>query len=160
MRPVTISDAPAFHPHVCARCKIGTGGEGRKFFLDLGLDLSGLYNPMHDGNIYYCNLCVMNLITDITREVAKWEFDHAPWQGDDKAVPTYDWETKVDAGSIDLSVSGDDSGSTPDLSFGEPDDRVSTAADEVSDGTVPASSGPDQPGRSLSISRDGFHGFD
>ena len=158
MRPVTISDAPAFHPFVCIRCKLGTGGDGRKFFVDLGVDLSGLFNPMHEGDIYYCNICAHNLITDMVREIAKWERDHAPWEGDDKVIPTYDWENNV--GTVDVSFGGSTEGSTPDIELGESDDSIPTESDEVPSGTVPTVSGPDQPGRSLSISRDGFHGFD
>lgn len=159
VRPVTISAAPPFHPFICLRCKLGTGA--REYFVDLGLDISGEFNPMYEGSIFYCNECAKNLVTDLIQAIAKWDLEHAPWDGEDKAVITYNWESKVDLSGPDYTgISGSDPGTEGDNLSTEPSESVSTTADDLPEGTVPPVSGPDQPGRSLSISRDGFPGFD
>lgn len=155
VRPVTLSEAPAFHPFVCIRCKIGT--TSRRYFIDLGIDISGEFNPMYDGNIYYCDECSQNLIVDMLRVIQEWDIAHAPWQGDDKSELTYNWESALDERGIE-SPSGSSEGTDTDDLIIEPAALDDAATDEIPDGTVPTV--PSDGRSSLSITRDGFGSFD
>lgn len=101
-RPVQLHLQPPFYPKVCIRCGCGTGQ--REYFIDLGLNLSGYFNPMNEGDIYYCNECVKNLLVDISRLIAKREEETAPWAGDARADITYSWESQIDLSSIEAEI--------------------------------------------------------
>ena len=157
MRPVTLEPSPVFHPFKCIRCKIAAGPI-REYFIDLGLDISGEFNPMYDGNIYYCNKCAKNLVVDLIKIIQQWDLDHSPWEDDDKATITYDWERQIDLSGINGAIaSGGSEGTEIDNLPTERDDSVPEPTTTISDGTVSDVSG-DEPS-SLSVSRDGFTGF-
>lgn len=99
-RPVQLHLQPPFYPKVCIRCGCGTGQ--REFFVDLGLNLTGYFNPMHEGDIYYCNECVRNLVVDIDRLLTKREEETAPWSAG--ADVTYSWENQVDLSGVEAEI--------------------------------------------------------
>lgn len=102
MRDVNLQQQPVFYPNVCVRCGCGTGQ--REYFIDLGLDLSKLFDPLHEGNVYYCNECAKNLVTDLNRIIAKWDAEHSPWESELRVSSTYSWS---DGGSGPITVNAD-----------------------------------------------------
>jgi hypothetical protein len=102
VNPVQLWPAPHYHPFACIRCGLGNGQ--REYFIDLGLNLSGYFNPMNEGSIYYCNECVSNLIGDINREVAKWHHDHSPWDSPDRVEASYSWQEQIDVSGIEQEI--------------------------------------------------------
>lgn len=102
MNPVQLWPAPHYHPYVCIRCGCGAGQ--RTYFIDLGLNLSGYFNPMNEGSIYYCDQCASNLIGDINREVAKWHHDHSPWDSPDRVEASYTWQDSIDVSEIEKQI--------------------------------------------------------
>lgn len=101
-RPVTLHLQPPFFPKVCIRCGCGTGQ--REFFVDLGINLTGYFNPMNEGDIYYCDQCVRNLVVDINRLLAKREAETAPWVGVNRADVTYSWQEEIDLSVVEAEV--------------------------------------------------------
>lgn len=69
MRPLTRVDSPPFFPRVCISCGIGAGPE-RRFFIDLGFDIAGIYNPMNEGSVYLCDVCAPSWVDGILNILA------------------------------------------------------------------------------------------
>ena len=70
-RPVQCLDLPIVFPHACLGCGSGTK---RDYFVDLGLDLDHTnFQPLWDGAIYLCSVCMENLIVDYRRALNHYE---------------------------------------------------------------------------------------
>lgn len=157
---IQLLEAPVFHPFKCIRCKGGTGATDRRFFIDLGFDFSEEFNPLNDGNLYLCNLCVTNVVTDINRLVSAWNEANASWDSPDRVASTYEWEKDIDLSGIDAALSrenarsdgSDDLGTETNDSANESDYRSPATADELSVSTVP-STPTDNERSSLDVSR-------
>lgn len=152
-RELQLVQTPQFHPHTCVRCGCGTGE--REFFIDLGLDLAGVFNPLYDGNVYYCNLCARNLVSDIHRAVGKWDADHAPWDSEDRVNNTYDWESSISIAppveAQDDGIREDGDGVTSSSADAESNDRTTESSESdaaesitVSESAVPSTSSDDE----------------
>lgn len=150
MNPLSLWETPHYFPNVCIRCGCGTGQ--REYFIDLGISLVGYFNPMQEGNIYYCDQCVPGLITDINREISKWNKEHSPWDSSDREEATYTWQEELeieltgDFGTGSTDSEGDDPDSEGDSPATEQHDSDSTEPLTVPSSTVPASD--EQPERS------------
>ncbi len=63
-RPVLRQDVPPAYPHVCIVCGHGAGPY-REFFIDLGFDITTLYQPIREGAVYLCNACAPSIVDGI-----------------------------------------------------------------------------------------------
>lgn len=154
MNPVQLWPSPPYYPHTCIRCGCGAGQ--RKFFVDLGINLTGAFNPMYDGSIYYCDECASNLIGDINRVVGQWFADNSPWESPDRAVSSYNWQQEIDVTEIEneiesrrITVERDPEADGNDIDA-EQDDSVLTTTIDVPEPTVSTDDAGDaEPKRSL-----------
>jgi hypothetical protein len=99
MRPVQIVDKPPVHPHVCVQCG---KQDDRDYFVDLGFDISVLYQPLWEGCIYLCNLCMENLVNSYQTQLTKFYGTDA-LQGQ-----TYKYADGVDPLQGELDLNGTD----------------------------------------------------
>lgn len=147
VRPVNLVERPTFPPYVCIRCGLGAGENDRKYFVDLGIDLHYHFNPLHDGNIYFCDQCLRGLITDANRLISTWDQEHAEWQSPDRVEASYSWESQIDLSNLEVENGRgpNDSGSTDSVESGVEgiefspvgSSEASESADEIPDGAVP-----------------------
>lgn len=159
-QPVSLRNIPVFHPFKCIRCKCGVGANGRIYFIDLGISFSEEFNPLHDGNVYYCNLCAANLVEDINNVVGKWNEEHAPWDSPDRVASTYKWEKDIDLSGIERTFSReavtssepDDRELDTDELAAELDDSAFEGTDELPESTIPTDVSNDERS-SLDVSR-------
>lgn len=80
MRPVQIVERPHIHPGVCVTCGLQSG---RDYFVDLGLEISVLYQPLTEGPVYLCSECMTNLINEYYARLSEWNASYnAPAVGD------------------------------------------------------------------------------
>lgn len=97
---------------------------------------------MNEGDIYYCNDCAPNLITDMLRVIDQYNKDHAPWDAKERADSTYTWEDAIDLSGMkigtgtDTSVGGVESGSEGSISEPNQSGGATTDSDAVSDSTI------------------------
>jgi hypothetical protein len=69
MRPVQIMSKPPAYPHVCVVCG---KQDDRDYFVDLGFDISDLYQPVWEGCVYLCNMCMENVVNSYQAQLTKY----------------------------------------------------------------------------------------
>lgn len=91
-----ILDRPNFPPYICIACGTG-GGPHRKWFLSLNLPLDNYFNPVNEGNVFYCNECWSNLVAEVSRDVQTFVIGHEAYIG----VPaTFDNQDDLIVGEV------------------------------------------------------------
>ena len=71
LRPVTVMEMPVVFPHFCLNCG---SPSGREYFVDIGCDIDHTsFQPLWDGAIYFCNVCMEAIITDYHRALARFK---------------------------------------------------------------------------------------
>jgi hypothetical protein len=104
MRPVMIVDKPPVHPHVCVQCG---KQDDRDYFVDLGFDISVLYQPLWEGCIYLCNLCMENIVNSYQAALTKF------YGTDNLQGQTYKYADGVDPLQGELDLNGTDGSDEP-----------------------------------------------
>lgn len=143
MRPAYISEAPQFFPHVCIMCGLGGGDNRREFFVDLGIEINTVFQPIQEGNLILCNECMRNKIEEVQSLMNQWDYEHRSYDGHNVQEATYAWKNDIDLsslevedgpGTVDSDTAGvdsgaeqDDSGSQPVLNFDEPESPLNVS---------------------------------
>lgn len=102
-----ILEKPNFPPYICISCGMGSG---RKWFVSLNLPLDNFFNPVNEGNIFYCNDCWESLATSVAKSAQKFLIGHEPWTNDDYVQPEYEdknelvEEVEFGTGSVNTSI--------------------------------------------------------
>lgn len=89
---VIILERPNYPPYVCIVCSHSTG---RRWFVSLDLPLDHYFNPVNDGNVFYCNECWEDLATRVAKDAQTFLLGHEPWFGDEYVKPVYENETEL-----------------------------------------------------------------
>lgn len=82
-----VVDKPNMHPYSCIQCGVTAG---RKWFVDLGINLGPAFNPLYDGNVFLCDECWEGLSIQVAKEVQK--FLQPVSLADNYVEPTYNNE--------------------------------------------------------------------
>jgi len=130
---------PNFPPYVCIGCGMQ---DGRKWFVDLQLNLDHYFNPVLNGAAYLCNECFESMIRDTMRQVQSFlGVDTFPVGN----TPTYENKSEL-LTEIEIHVDGSngDDGSTVAEPILEVHDPVSAGIDFGSAEVVGASVGNQQ----------------
>lgn len=115
LRPVQVMEMPVVFPHVCLNCG---SPSGRDYFVDIGCDMDHTnFQPLWDGAIYFCNVCMEAIISDYHRALARFMEDKNSGIG----IATDSREDDVDAGN---SGNVDDVPESPDGTSEEPNGSV------------------------------------
>lgn len=59
-----IANNPDYPPHVCIICGLSNN---RRWFVNLDVNLDRYYNPIQEGQLWFCDECWTNLVTDTAR---------------------------------------------------------------------------------------------
>ena len=95
-----ILERPNFPPYVCIQCGTG-GGEHRKWFVSLNLPLDNYFNPVNEGNVFYCNECWDSLVRDVSKDVQLFLLGHEAYVG---VPPTFENESQLLVGPVGNST--------------------------------------------------------
>src|SRR5215510_9861305 len=82
-----ILERPNFPPYVCISCGLGNN---RGWFVSLNLPLDTYFNPVNEGNVFFCNECWENLVVDVSKAVHIFAQNHEPWYGGEYIKPQYE----------------------------------------------------------------------
>lgn len=66
MRTVQRTDNPQAFPYACIICGLGKGPQ-RQFFIDMGFDIAGKYQPLNEGSVYLCNECAPSVVDSLLK---------------------------------------------------------------------------------------------
>lgn len=169
VRPVYLVEVPPFPPYVCIRCGLGNGDNDRLYFIDLGIDLHMHFNPLVDGNIYYCNECFGNLIREGNALTLQWDQEHKEWESPDRVEASFAWQQGIDLSTVTAGLEdgrnstspvGEQPGFIASLGFTDPYGGTPSETDAVPEPAVSDAVSDDDGERqsSLSITFDGFRG--
>jgi hypothetical protein len=136
-------EQPVFTPYVCKKCGVGVGGEGRIYFIDVGIDDDINEDYRDHGAIYFCNLCAHNFITEIITVIQNWNDEHAS-----RSISSTD-----DAGDVEEPESSDSGSIVSDPGSEGIDDLAESTVDDdhPESATFSNNAGSDGNGRSGSL---------
>ena len=136
MRPVTVMAKPTFNPYVCVNC--GVGGPPRLWFIEFGINLDLYFNPVNEGNVYYCNECWEDLARQVAKNIQIFLHDTMPWTGNGFIRPTYQKkEELIESRIYDYPIATID--------------PITTRHDQESDRDAPRSESADSTSESSSV---------
>lgn len=124
-----ILDKPNFPPYVCVQCGMS---QDRKWFVSLALPLDHYFNPVNEGNIFFCNSCWESLATSVAKEAQRFLIGQDPWEG---VKPTYENKTNLVEGvefgtrKAHLSLAVDDRPAEPSDTVSEHNDPEPESTD-------------------------------
>ena len=103
-----ILERPNYPPYVCISCGNSTN---KKWFVSLQLPLDTYFNPVNDGNVFYCNECWESLATVVAKAAQRFLIGKDPWESTDLVVPTYENEAQL-LEEVNFGSRGDNPGIT------------------------------------------------